>query len=942
MIIARLASRETTVLWEGDVLVLGAGLAGLNAALCLAEAGRKVCVVEAGPTLGVEIADAWLNTLPECEASRRVLELCRQNGVLKNGRIDVLLATIAFDRVAEEAGIKCLVRVLPVRPLVSSDGRLDGVEVVGRSGRQALRAPLILDATEGRSFTLRAMGLEPLRPTVIERRAYLYGVEFPEPTEPSMVRYQGKRGIVFRAIPTVWPGESLLCVTMSTDDSQSGTELDSESYLGLVGLVAGLKSFDSRFFESTLVDIAPHYLGRYRDERSDWQAVEAAGLIPLPLADVLSREVEQSVQVAEKALQVSERAPLPLAGNSPEIVEVFTGHELEADPEWDFSSVCLPQGIVKVHPPCDVVVAGYGTAGALAALAARETGVRVTVVDPLGIPGGTGTAGRIHYYYYGLPGGLQDRLDQLVSERSAALGKAVHGYHPVAKADVLLRELRNKGVALFSGHTAFGVTMDGRQITGVLTASTDGYHLFPCKVAVDASGNADLAAAAGCGFELGRKGDGFAQPYSYTPTRVVEGVLGHHNFDAGWCDPCDTLDYSRAHFEGRRRIWRLGPYDEKRHYCTLAWMLGVREGRLVQGMAQATCDDFLRGVLPPDTICEGYAHYDNHSLDYALESTWARRHVVMFGMFGYLIYAKVPFGALIPADIKGLLVACRGFSVDHDGHMLLRMQRDIQKIGEICGVAAAQSVQSGILPHKLEVDHLRKQLQERGIRSVGTRDSILDLSGEELLQLLGGEKTGPAMWRLSQLPADQAPDWSVFFARETDPARRFYGAVAVALGPVPSDEARTELRRGVRQKDSAPSFEEGSVPRCVVAALALAEMGDDQATELIGELLLSDKFDPPTTLLLLKGLAVTRNPAGVGPIREFLEKNKQETFTMPLRGGRPVDSESLRFAVELLAVQVLLQLGNRDELARLTAYVDHEHLLIRKWARRIAREAGAE
>ena len=198
------------------------------------------------------------------------------------------------------------------------------------------------------------------------------------------------------------------------------------------------------------------------------------------------------------------------------------------------------------------------------------------------------------------------------------------------------------------------------------------------------------------------------------------------------------------------------------------------------------------------------------------------------------------------------------------------------------------------------------------------------------------------MWRLSQLPVHQAPDWSVFFARETDAARRFYGAVAVALGPAPSDEARTVLRQTALERDHSPSFDKGSAPRCVVAALALAEMGDERAAELIGSLLLEEKFDPPTILLLLKGLALTRNPVGVGPIREFLRKSENESFTIPLRGGQPVDSESLRFAIELLAVQVLLQLGNRDELPRLTPYVDHEHLLIRKWARRIAREAGAE
>ncbi|MCX7590683.1 MAG: FAD-dependent oxidoreductase [Kiritimatiellae bacterium] len=940
MTLARLARREATVLWEGDVVVLGASLAGLNVAVLLAEAGRKVCVLEPGPVLGVEVGELWANTVPPCRISQRVWELCRERGGFRAGRLDIVLATSAFDIATREAEVQAIVRVLPVRPLVDGEKKLRGVEVVGRSGRQAVLAPLVVDATSGRAFTRRAMGLPVLQPITVERRAYICGIDADSFPQPTLINGEKAGPLVIRTIPTVWSGETILAVTMAVEGAVTAAGLALKSYRTVCDTVAHLRRSDARFASATLVDVAPRYVPRFVGESSDFTPCRAAGLVPLPELGTVAAEVEQTINIAQWLPDIASRESLPVPPDEPS--ELIPGtSELDADPEWDQESAVLPESIVTVHEKSDVVVAGWGTGGSMAALTAAELGVKVTVVDEMSIPGGTGTAGRIHWYYYGLTGGLQDKIDKLVAEREAELAVKVRGFHPSAKADVLLRELEALRVSVFPGHIVFGAVKQGNLVTGILTASEDGYHLFPCDVAIDATGNGDLAAAAGARFTLGREADGFPQPYSYTPTRMADGALTHHNFDAGWVLPCDTLDYSRAHFEGRQRIWHLGPYDQQRHYCSLAWALGVREGRLIEGEVRISFSDFLEGTAYAEAVCDCHAHYDNHSLDYALESDWARRHVVLFGLFEYLTFGQIPFGVLLPADVRGVLIACRALSVDHDGHTLLRMQRDIQKIGEVCGVAAVLACQAKIAPHRLDCTRLRSVLESRGIVATARKDAVLEMSGEELLQSLGSEMTGVAMWRLSTLPADHAPDWSVFFARETDAARRFWAAVAAALGPAPSDEARAVLRETVRQRDMARAFGDGSFPRCVVAALALVEMRDEKAGRLASDLLNAEVFDPLSILLLMRAIAKAGDPVGVSSIREFLHQTETETFTVQLRGGRPTDTESLRFAVELLAVEVLLDLGNRDELPRLTRYVNHEHLLIRKWARRIARAAGS-
>ena len=65
MKLMQLAERESTQLWKGDVLVVGAGVAGITAALRAAGQGKRTCLVEPGPTLGTETSRRWQNRLPD-------------------------------------------------------------------------------------------------------------------------------------------------------------------------------------------------------------------------------------------------------------------------------------------------------------------------------------------------------------------------------------------------------------------------------------------------------------------------------------------------------------------------------------------------------------------------------------------------------------------------------------------------------------------------------------------------------------------------------------------------------------------------------------------------------------------------------------------------------------------------------------------------------------
>jgi NADPH-dependent 2,4-dienoyl-CoA reductase/sulfur reductase-like enzyme len=930
----RIAERTTTVVWEGEVIVLGAGLAGIGAALACAEGGKSVCLLEEGPTLGREISREWVPAVPEGALRAKLDDLCVSRGVPEEGPVDIFTATLALDRIVEEAGVTPLVRVVPTRPVRDEDGRLAGVEVVGKSGRQLVRAPVVIDATPGRRFSRAVLDLPQPGVRRAERRLYVHGVDTEEaPEEIDVPEELGVDDDRAHVLPAAWPGEVLVSFQISCDAPAKIDRVEQKTLSVATGVMEYLRRNTEQFSGASLVDVSPDVRATCEPEGFDAGELSGTGLVvPAPAGSVADR-MEAAERLVDSLVAEDERVPLPEESIENGRQRLPTD-ELRADEAWDLPQAHLPQAPATMHEPTDVVVVGWGTGGAMAALTAAREGASVTVVDPCPMPGGIATAGRIHSYYHGKTGGTQDQIDELVQGRQATLGGQVHGFHPVAKADVLQEEIIESGVSTHSGHVAFGVVKEEGRVMGVVTAAADGYHAFPCRVVIDGTGDGDVAAAAGARLRLGWVGDGFPQPYSYTPSRVGDGTLGHHNFDAGWVDPTDTLDYSRAHFEGRSRLWARAPFSAQNHYCTLASVLGIRESRFVDGPMTLTFEDFLEGRSHPDTVCDAYAHYDNHSLDYAEESDWARRHVVMCGQWRYMCEGEVPYRTLYPEGVDGVLIACRALSVDHDMHQLLRMQRDLQQIGEVCGLAAAESASTATVPAEIDVDDLREELGRRGILPDQPAEGPESSTVAEQLARLDSDQSGMAMWRLSRMSPDDE-EWEKYFAEETGDGNRFRAAVAAALAGRDAGDVHDELLKAFGARAEEPDMGVRGPDAYVIALLALTELRGENVAERIGDAL-EEELDPPSVLLLLKALEQAGDPAGVEIIRRFLDRTDDCDFQHSMAGCPGDLTTSYRFAVVLRAIRTLKALGCDEEDGRLEAYVNSPHLLIRRHARRVA------
>jgi hypothetical protein len=932
----KLAGRESTVLWSGEVAVLGGGIAGITAACASVRDGLKTILIEPGPVLGREVSMEWADTLPDCLLKDSVLKLCDSQGARNGVRMDIFTATLAFDKILLDSGAEALVCVLPVRPLAGSKGFLAGIEVVGKSGRQAVLAKTVIDSTPGRIFSRNVVGAG--KPEILSavRRMRLHGVE--HATIGDIV-FPSSLGINALAIsPAIWKSEILLSFKMYVSADMAKAEIMSRSQRLAIELVAWLRQNNPGFSEASLVDISPTFRPEYNDSEIDFKRLDLTGLHVLPIAPDISTEISLTEKMlADRPWRGKVSTPVP--GNITEdIPDIIESSELKAAAEQDLPSIKLPPARCFVHPEKDIVVAGCGTGGSLAAIAAAEEGGSVTVLEPAEIIGGAGTAGRVHSYYYGLPGGIQERIDGLVEKESLSICRKMTGFHPVSKVNRLFCLLRENKVELLVGHIVFGLVKEGRCLQAILSASEDGYHIFPCRVAIDGTGDGDLAAASGAEYRFGREGDGFVQPFSYIPSMVSDGRLRFSNFDIGWVDPTDAIDFSRAHFEGRRVLWGFGPFSDGNHYCTLASSIGIRESRFIQGETILTFEEFLDGEKYDDAVCECHAHYDNHSVDYAEESRLAHHYTAIFGLWGELLRGEVPYRSMLSGNTANLLMACRALSVDHDMHQLLRMQRDIQKIGEIAGIAAAISVRNKTSPDSIDIDELRGILFERGILPEKKAEPKFDLPAEELLKLLGTDKSGIAIWRLSRLRGNARPDWNQFFKSEKDQRRLILGAIAAAPSGETEPAALQILRKVATEPPPFTPLGHMAPEIFIAAALALAEAGDPQAAGLLEKNLLECKIDSATTILLvLKGMEETGSKSCIIPVREFLKRTEGEEFPVRLPGGKSRHMVSFRFHVLARAIKTLTSLGCTEETFRLNPYLNDRNLVFRRYARRLVK-----
>jgi hypothetical protein len=703
------------------------------------------------PYLGADMCATYRLWLEEGEKPTTPLA----ETIFSNGTPTPMQVKRALDDALLEAGVDFLFGCYPTDVLRDSRNALAGIVMANRSGRQAVRAKVIVDATD-RATVARIAGAKfskyPRGKHVFKRRVL-----------------GGKPGKDATELPVV--------MTVHSDSRRRGGVITNQLYEYAAelemddGTWASFARADSVMRDQSwqdeqgdasesLFQVPPDSLRSEEHQNGPLQGgVDADALRPDGISGiyVLGGCADVSREAAEKILrpgtgmeigsnvgrvaaheakyrQIGLLRNLTVSAESGgrnlgEIGEMLNG--LRSTPGLaEIQRVTSPRRAIPALGEYDVVVVGGGTAGAPAGIAAARAGAKTLVIEYLDGLGGVGTLGRISKYYHGNRVGFTSEIDKAVGGGS---------WSPEKKMEWFRKEIVKAGGEIWFQTLACGAVLNGTRFAGVVVATPHGRGVVLANTIIDATGNAVIPACAGVQCqEIGA--DHISVQGAGLPT-FSPGV-GYLNGDWTFIDDSDVLDMWRTFVVGKQK------YRNKYQGFDLGQLLTTRARRRIIGDIVITPMDVINERTYPDVVTVSKSNFDNHGFS---------SHELFMIIQPHSRICNVPYRALMPKGYDGILVTGLGMSAHGDAMPVLRMQPDVQNQGYAAGYAAALAAKKKTTVRKINVKELQKHLVEKGIipAQMLTMEDSYPISDEKMKEAI----------------ASTAADYAGIPVILTDPAR---------------------------------------------------------------------------------------------------------------------------------------------------------------------------
>lgn len=827
---------------SGDVydnVILGGGCVGYAAAEGLRARGERVLLIEPTGQLlwegsralegdwggaGGEEGEDLFGARPACRAWRDALAAHGAAGA--GASFDPVFAEIAAARSLLSAGGRVAVwfYVMPVAAELAG-GRIRSVTVATKSGFRVVRARRWIDASEsGVLAALASPGgtVGGRRPEATTRSLMLRSPDWSRHEEAARA-FCARAGA--RLEGTIHPHERRL--RWSPGEGVSWQE-------EIVGLLRRFRAEVCAGPEVIVTHCAAEVFPVYGASAGGVRA----GLVAENL-HVLSPALRTG-----RIVSVADRFELGAAAARDLPAVAARGFEREEFGEGEPAS---PRVVETVR--CDVVVAGTGTAGAVAAVAAARAGRRVCALDFASFPGGVGTGGGITGYFYGAEGGLQAVIDEETAGMDRLLegaSETTHRWHHESKKLALLACFARHG-AVFHGDTLLCEVekSDAGTVRAVLAATARGLVRFEAEAFIDSTGDGDLCVRAGAAFETGREGDGRTLAYSQSVFLLRhEGgrlVTASCNFDAGWTDPTDCEDFSRARLQGVAQHWRERWTDEDRPFA-ISPLPGIRQSRRIVTDYTLTFRDLVDRSRFDDKIGEAESIADTHSVDYEFEHDEAVFFYWVCRLFRHRLRTGLPYRMLLPRGLGNVWIACRAAGIDATAFYAVRMQRDMQRLGEAAGVAAARACATGRGARGVDPAALREELGETETVEDGEEAGGSGFGAGEAEAAFTGRPPGLHLWRTYRRP-ELHRAWLRRHLAGGDGTRSFYAACVFAMWECAEAEPRLLAAIGQREEGLPPAADntgahgqEIDIPFWLLAVILLRRAGTARCVGALAEL----------------------------------------------------------------------------------------------------------
>jgi hypothetical protein len=461
--------------------------------------------------------------------------------------------------------------------------------------------------------------------------------------------------------------------------------------------------------------------------------------------------------------------------NTMGITEVFgDGSDRAPRPPRPAKSIKEAARETPVFAETDVLVVGGGPAGTAAAIAAGRLGAQVMLVERYNHLGGLSTGGLVIWIdrmsdwngkqvIAGLARDFLDRLpdgavqgperkdwgsaDAATASYWAQRTAAFHGIttwsptlDPEALKTLSMQMTLEQNVRLLFHAYAVEPIVDDGAMKGAIFESKEGRHAVLAKVVIDTTGDADLLARAGLSFETD------SDPTDIHSCINTAFLIGGVDMDR-WIDfktgetNGDNTGFKDFMARGRERLkyferpfvsWRndialfMGPRLAGYSAVDVEDLseIEIRSRQLTVGHLE-TYKEFAPGFENAFLMLGAPQIGVRHSRRLLGENkvvrsqwddgkVWDNEIGVSTSLAPKFPNISVPYGALVPVGLDGVLAAGRHVACDTNSHSFLREIPQCWLTGQAAGVAAALSAAAGVAPRVLDPRLIQRELLRQG------------------------------------------------------------------------------------------------------------------------------------------------------------------------------------------------------------------------------------
>ena len=773
-----------------EILIYGGTLSAIRAALWLKEQGKDVVLFTHRTYLGEDVCDSLRLALPsdldlsDPLAERLFGEASRAGGVLRP-----MLVKQTLDVVMVEADIPVMLGTAPGEVFADESGRVRGVTLCNRSGRHWMACDAVVDGTL-RAELARLAGVPMSAPQAeIDAVRRVLGGKA-DGKAGGKGRWEKEGEVVFgqgdrEATHTLWACH----VPCTLKDGSWGAWMAMEQSVRMQAFRRGQTFSADGVFALT----GEVMTGGGGDGSS---AMNGSLWVTGPTADVGDAARERLLRhdgALARGVEIAEAVLKNLSANR------LIGGAKGADAEslTSCSPHALPSGIQARDLRCDVEVAdmaaagfaaveevdvlvvGGGTGGAPAGISAAREGAETLVAEFLSGLGGVGTLGMIGKYWFGNRVGFTAEVDRGAAEMTVQEMKA-GSWDVEAKMQWLHQEVTDAGGKIWYKTMICGALREGDRVVGAILGTPQGRIAVRAKSVVDATGSAEVAAAAGAKTVAVGQGH-LAMQGTGLPGR--DPGKNYTNTDYDFVDDSSQDDVSTAHMTARKKFQQA--FDAGQ-------LVDSRERRRVVGDLEVSPMDIRLARVFPDTIVKARSNFDTHGFTvHPLFMIVPPDHDPL--------EAYVPLRALLPRGLEGVLVTGLGISAHRDAMPVIRMQADVQNQGYAAGLIAARVLDGAL--REVDLVDVQNRLVELGIldREVADAGDSFPLTDEEIDRALAASVADPnQIDRVFTLPdAERNRRLREAFAKADGPdARDFFAFVLGILGDATGADVLVDLVAG--------------------------------------------------------------------------------------------------------------------------------------------------